>query len=624
MKLGTLYSIMLIFLLGLTAVGCRNSTVQPLITSEVQAVTTTQITAAATLVKEPTVTILPTQDASFDAIENTPTPTYGEITDNATLPKVVDFDLPEGWSAQQIFKPVIESPNFVAVSPFNEVLFTLHYERETLYQISDDGSLSIFARIPNHNPWGVAFDSLGRLYVSDYDKLWQIDRDGSQRLIASDHPRFAIDVAPNGDIFSVANSTSVLRTTPDGETYEYASGFVEAFDVAVSPVTGAVFVVDSGTGQIYQAYPDGIISLIVGDLTGYNHNITFSPDGALYHNDKDNGRVSIVNINKGRLDQLPWIWSSMGEASISDIAIDHSNGLVAIDPTFNSIFRYDLETKNAEVLHWGQGNNGALAVNPITGKVHLGVGHPLKDGQGKIVAIEGDGTTSTLVELPDARITALVFDSQGIAYIATVRPGEGGSHVYRYDNSGSLVELFRLANTCRSLAVHPTTDQLWGVNSAESGTSAELWWRDDFEIRNTKPLRFTHSFENIAFSSDGLLYMYANTSDMNIAPVSAGIFRFDSETQEFTLVADLTTESICCIIGFISIGADGNIYWVGRHDRLRSPYDQTGMYMFKITLDGEVSLFGVNLPIDPSAITSNVDGSILYFASAGGVFQISP
>jgi len=600
------------------------STVQPLITSEVQAVTTTQIAAAVTLIKEPTVTILPTQDASFEVIENTPSPTNGEITDNAPLPKVVDFDLPEGWSAQQIYKPVIESPNFVAISPFNEVVLTLHYERETVYQIHDDGSLSIIARIPNHNPWGVAFDSLGRLYVSDYDKLWQIDRDGSQRLIANDHPRFAIDVAPNGDIFSVANSTSVLKTTPDGETNEYASGFVEAFDVAVSPLTGAVFVIDSGTGQIYQVYSDGTINLIVENLTGHNHNITFSPDGILYHNDKDNGRISIVNIKKGRLDQLSWIWSSMGEASISDIAIDHSNGLVAIDPTFNSIFRYDLKTKNAEVLHWGQGNNGALAVNPITGQVHLGVGHPLKDGQGKVVVIEADGTTSTFVELPDARITALVFNSQGIAYIATVRPGEEGSHIYRFDNSGSLVELFRLANTCRSLAVHPTTDQLWGVNSAESGISAELWWTDDYETRNTIPLHFTHSFENIAFSSDGILHMYANTSDMNIAPVSAGIFRFDIETQEFTLVADLTTGSICCIIGFISIGTDDNIYWVGRNDRILSPIDQTGMYMYKITPDGEVSLFGVNLPIDPSAITSNVDGSIFYFASAGGVIQISP
>jgi hypothetical protein len=234
-----------------------------------------------------------------------------------------------------------------------------------------------------------------------------------------------------------------------------------------------------------------------------------------------------------------------------------------------------------------------------------------------VVRIEADGSITTLVNGLLPEVDAMAFDAEGVGYISAMRPAPGGyrSTIYTTTLSGITGTLTTLPDVAYSLAVDPTTGYLWGTGYQE------LWYLDGIGVRHTIPFTFSTGDEGLTFAPDGTLYVHTNTSDAGVAPVERGVYRVNPSGPTYTLIADLTTVNLCCVMGRIGVGRDGNIYWVGFGDR-HTPDHEPDMHMLRITPAGEVSLFGRHLPIDPASVTGSPGSTDLYFSSGSGVYRV--
>ena len=520
----------------------------------------------------------------------------------------VDFDLPIGYLAEKIFAPPLQSPEHVAVSPYGAIVVT-GGDADQVIQVHEDGTLTTYTDPSSYPYSGIAFDSAGNLYVVDWaGVLWKVTPSGTATQLAGGMYYISgLDVAPSGDVFAVNSSTTVLRITPTGQVSVYASGLTNTQDVAVSPITGEVYVMDWDAGAIYRANPNGTVTLLTSGLSNDGTHIAFAPDGTLYHMGIIPG-FSRVSTMDGTRTEITWVQ----EYIQGDIAFDSQGRVVTANATTNYVVRYHLDTETVDILVEGLGNTTALAVAPDGGGIYFGVNGLTWREQGKVVRIETDrSVTPFITGLPD-RIRSMTFDAQGTGYIAA------GKDVYTTTLTGITGTLITLDDAALSLAVDPTTNRLWGIGNEE------LWYLDEVNVRHAVPFTLSPNqwVNSIAFTPDGTLYLYTITGDPNIAPVVHGVYRVNPAGPAYTLIADLTTVHVCCLgPSQIGAGLDGNIYWVGFGDRY-TVGNEADMHMLRITPAGQVTLFAHNLPIDPLAVTGSPDSTDLYFSSSRGIYRI--
>jgi sugar lactone lactonase YvrE len=528
---------------------------------------------------------------------------------------LADFDLPPGYMAEKVFTPPLQAPNHIAISPSDIIVVTDWGLSDRVIQVHEDGTLSTYAAPSSGGHFGIVFDSAGNLYVAgDGGVLWKVTPGGVATEFASGVPGFQLDIAPSGDIFSVGgDGTDVQRITSDGQVSVYATGLTRVCDLAVSPVTGDVYVYDMNASAIYRANPDGTVTLLTSGLMYDWTYLTFSPDGELYDTE-----LSIISTVDGTRTELTWAKDSWANLHPSDIAFDSQGRLVAVDVTYNHVVRFDLDAETIEVIWLGMGNSRGLAVAPGGGGVYLGINHPCADGQGRVVRIEEDGSTTLFVDDLLPEVEGLVFDADGVGYIIATGlvGGRWRSRVYSITLSGVTSTLATLPYPGCSLAVDPITGYLWGLSYGE------LWYLDDTGAHHTiSTASVGELVESITFTPDGTLYVMINTADFQTTSVERGVYRVDPTGPTFTLIADLSTINTCCPMGRIGAGKDGNIYWVGFGDR-HTPNNDSDMHMLRITPAGEVTLFGRYLPMDPAAVTGDPDSTDLYFCGGNGVYRV--
>ena len=413
---------------------------------------------------------------------------------------------------------------------------------------------------------------------------------------------------PNGDIFATGGDSNppIQRITPDGQVSVYAGGLTGPCDLAVSPVTGDVYVLDFGTGILSRANPDGALTALISDLIHELSYIACSPKGDLYYY---MGSLFLVSTVDGSQTELTWVKDSGANLHPTDFAFDNQGRIVTVDITYNHVVRFDLEAQTGEALWTGMGNAAGLAVALGGGGLYMTFGHPLSDGHGGVVRIEADGSTTLIVDGLGPDVGGLVFDADGTGYtISTGLTGsEWRSSVYSFDPSGIKMTRATFPYPGCNLAVDPSTGYLWGLSYGE------IWYFDSAWDRHVIPTASVgKDVESLTFTPDGTLYATIITTDMSSIPVEVGLYRVDPAGPIFTLVADLSTVNMCCPLGRIGAGQDGNIYWVGHGDRY-TPNNEHDMHMLRITPSGEVTLFGQHLPMDPVAITGDPDSTDLYF-----------
>jgi serine/threonine protein kinase len=209
----------------------------------------------------------------------------------------------DGEGAQARFM----APSGIAVDDFGNV-YVAEFASDTIRRINPEGSVSLLAGSPGNpgwtdakgdnahfrNPWSVAVDKLGNVYVADKDNfvIRQITADGRVTTIAgkpgvpgfadgkSDAARFkeprgiAVDRFGNVYVADTANQ-AVRRISTSGDVTSIALGLSNPENVAVD-AAGSVYVTDAlGVHKI----SNGKMELLPPLL------LTSSPDGPSAHAD---------------------------------------------------------------------------------------------------------------------------------------------------------------------------------------------------------------------------------------------------------------------------------------------------------------------------------------------------
>jgi DNA-binding beta-propeller fold protein YncE len=178
-----------------------------------------------------------------------------------------------------------------------------------IYKFTWDGGQSIFASGLT-DPWDVAFDSAGNLFVVDYD-----------------HDE-------------LVGNAAVYKITPNGVRTTFASGLSYPAYLAVDSA-GNVFVADYNQGVVYQYKPTGSRATFA---SGLHHPVgmAFNSAGNLFVVDN-----SIGNVYQGRIYEYKPHGSRTTFAVLNpsdrpaDLAFDSMGNLLMADLSGN-IYKYDL------------------------------------------------------------------------------------------------------------------------------------------------------------------------------------------------------------------------------------------------------------------------------------------
>jgi len=541
------------------------------------------------------------------------------LSDDPKYELAREFRLLDGYLAENVYDPPLQAPSHVAVGPDGTIVITDWGSGDRLFELSEHGTLSDYCPAPCDDNSGIVFDSAGNLFVSGANGiLWKIDPSGHAAEYAHGFYGYQLDIGPSGTIYGTEGSgSSVQRVSPSGEVIRFATGFSDAIDLAVNPLTEEVYVYDRGAGIIYRVAENGAKSVLVRDVLREWNYIACSADGRLYFMDLIAGLWEISTIT-GRCTRIPWVQDSYTSLHPCDFVFDPQGRIVCVDITFNHVVRFDLSARRLDVLWLGMGNTRALATDSAE-RVYIGVSHPSVTGEGQIMRIDGNGRPRRFASglLPD--VQGLAIDSDGTAYALAMGrvPGGSATRVYEISPAGHVEVLAEFGDAAWELAMDPLTGYLWGISPGH------LWSVDEHGRRRTLSTQAAGKvLDSLAFTPDGTLYIVAYPSDdQTTIPVRGALYRVDTSARRFEEVADLSTAQMCCPMGCIAGAADGNIYWAG-HGDLYLPGHQDDMHMLQITPDGSVVVFAQNLPMDPAGVIGSKICTDLYFSSGCGVFRI--
>ena len=530
----------------------------------------------------------------------------------ATGPQIVE----PGYCVEQVYGTSLQMPNHIAVSPSGIIVVTEWWEGERVVRVHDDGSLSTYAQPSSDHHFGVVFDAANNLYVGDGpNNLWRVSPTGEVTLVAEGVFGFNLDIGPSGDVYALGGENAcVQRITPAGDVSVYADGFVGASELAVCPMTEEVFVFDMLAGTIWRAVPGGAPVALATDLIHEVHSVAVGPDGTVYYGEM--GHLYTVSRVDGTLTEVEWLMDICPGLGIG--GFDSFGRLVLIGG--QSIVRVDIDTESAEVLWRGYGHSHALGVAPEGGGIYVGSNSPLLTIPGSVVKLEPDGTETPFVDGLLAEVCGFVVKTADLGYVvsSTCDSGVWTCIIHEVDMAtGAKTEYAALPTHGHTLTVDPATGFLWVLVDGIS-------YFDASDVRHSlSPSSEGIGAESIAFTPDGTLYISGYTSDIMGMPVEGALYRVDDKDgadPSYVPIADLSTVVMCCPLGNIAGGMDGNIYWVGHGDRY-TPGNERDMHMLRITPAGDVTLIGYQFPMDPFAITADPDSQDLYFTSGNGVYR---
>jgi streptogramin lyase len=270
-----------------------------------------------------------------------------------------------------------------------------------ILKFTPDGKSSVFASNVSH-PKGLAFDSLGNLYLA------YPDRD------------------------------AILKFTPNGKRTTFASGLRNPLRLAFKP-SGNLFVTDPAANAIFEISPSGVITsvFVSTSTTDRVNDLAFDSDGNLFVT-FGSSVLELVNGSTG-----------LASASITIAAVPGGAGGIAIGPpeTTNLSTRVSVQGGNgvaiAGFIIGGSGPKQVLIKGLGTSLSSFGIVNPLQDptlelhdSAGNTIATNDDWQTATNAgQIPldfqpaDSREPAILATLQAGSFTAILRGKNGGSGV---------------------------------------------------------------------------------------------------------------------------------------------------------------------------------------------------
>jgi hypothetical protein len=204
-----------------------------------------------------------------------------------------------------------------------------------------DGGQSVFAS-GLIDPWDVAFDGAGNLFVVDYDHsglvgdavIYKITPNGSRTTFASglSYPSY-LAVGRTGHLFVAEyNQGTIYEYKPTGSRATFATGLHHPVGMAVNSA-GNLFVADNSAGiylgRIYEYKPDGSRSTFaILDPSDRPADLTFNSMGNLLMADLGG---SIYRYDAGVLRRHRRTTFGSVPSSAQSLAVDSAGNLLVLD-----------------------------------------------------------------------------------------------------------------------------------------------------------------------------------------------------------------------------------------------------------------------------------------------------
>jgi uncharacterized protein (TIGR03437 family) len=419
---------------------------------------------------------------------------------------------------------------------------------------SGDGGAATVAQL--NNPWGVALDSAGNLYIGD---------SGNNRVRR---------ISPSGIITTVAGNGNAIY---GGDGLAAVSAGLSAYGVTVDS-TGNLYIADAANQAIRKVSPAGVITTVAGNgVPGFSGDAGPAASAEL-----DNplgvavdslGNVYIADTNNSRIREVSsgiittfagngnFAWSGDGGPATS-AALDAPYGL-AVDGAGNV---YVADTENAVVRRISAGGT----ITTVAGNGSLG--------------FSGDGGTATSAEL--GLCFGIALDQKGNFYVADAENlrvrevssagvigtvagdgvfsygGDGGlavgaqlgaPHAIALDTAGNVYFADTANNRIRRIAASPA-----GVITTVAGTGAQGYSGDGGQAASAALNRP----EGIAFDSAGNMYI-ADTNNNAIRKVAtSGVISTIAGGNGYSNTGDGGAATSAALAGPTAVLPDGkgNLY----------------------------------------------------------------
>jgi len=307
-----------------------------------------------------------------------------------------------------------------------------------VYKFTWDGRQSIFASGLT-DPWDVAFDRAGNLFVVNYDR---------------------------DELFGEA---AVYKITPNGVQTTFASGMSYPSYLAVDS-TGNVFVADSEHGIIYKYKPTGSRATFASGLH-YPVGMAFNSAGNLFVVDNSAGNIYVGSIYEYKPDGSRGVFAVLNPGDRpDDLAFDSMGNLLLADLGGN-IYRYD----TSGVLHRHR--------RTTFGSVPNSAPSLACDSAGSLLVVDAGGVSMQVASPPTPSINSLHRGRE--ACLPLDRRSLKASHV-------SLSSQYHVANEeqewiGRSTSIAPGAVQRTGPGNC--------WLFSDYSHENFSPVGCTTMFE---------------------------------------------------------------------------------------------------------------------------------
>ncbi len=183
----------------------------------------------------------------------------------------------------------------LASSASAQNLFVSSYSDSTIYEMKPDGTRQVFASgYGVYQPYFLAFDNGGNLFVAS-GGIFKFAHDGTQTLFSGSFAPYGIAFNSAGELFAsdFAYTGNIYKFTSTGEQRLFASRLIGPTGLAFDR-EGNLWVSsvgwDPGSGKIYKIAPDGTQSLFATDL-GYPTGLAFDRMGNLFVAEDQSGSV---------------------------------------------------------------------------------------------------------------------------------------------------------------------------------------------------------------------------------------------------------------------------------------------------------------------------------------------
>jgi sugar lactone lactonase YvrE len=240
-----------------------------------------------------------------------------------------------------------------------DTLFVSNYSDSTIRKVTSDGTVTTFATVPRQ-PFGIAFDGSGTLYVASAQLTNKISRINSEGVVTpfATLPKAydATDIAfDNRGILYVGSQGGfgVGRVTRSGTSVPFKGPFTFPLGIAFDRNQN-LFVADANNGKITKVQPNGVATTFVSGL-GMTWGLAFDETGNLY--------VAAQNkIRKITPDGTNTVFAS-GLISPQGLAFDSHGDLFVADAGDDSVKKITPDGSVSKVAG-GMANPTYIAVLP--------------------------------------------------------------------------------------------------------------------------------------------------------------------------------------------------------------------------------------------------------------------